>query len=80
MAKIDEYASKVLDVILEHEGVYSQGDAGEVLGNLAHESEVPYKAVSVVVLYLESLGFVEVDRVTHREAHRANKIASIKVI
>lgn len=80
MAKIDEYMDRVLDVLIEHQGVYTQGDAGEVLGNLAHESEVPYKAVSVVVLRLESLGFVQVDRVSHREAHRANKIASITVI
>jgi len=75
----DQYADRVLDAILAAGGVYASGDAGEVLHNLAVDADVPYKAVSLVVIRLEGMGFVEVDRLTHREAHRANKIVSIAI-
>jgi len=74
----DQYASKVLDVLIEHGGTYDQGDPGEVLGNLAHEAGVPYKAVSLVVLRLEEMGFITVTRWDEPTARRANKVVRIE--
>ena len=76
----DQAADRVLDVILEHGGTFDIGDPGEVLGNLATEAEVPYKELSLVVLRLERMEWVHVERLDTPEARRANRIISISVL
>lgn len=76
----DEYASRVLDVILEAGGTYQQGDPGEVLRNLSDAADVPYKAVSLVVLRLEEIGFLTVTRWDEPSARRANKIVKVEAL
>jgi hypothetical protein len=68
----------VVEVLLTHHGIYAYGDPGEVLGNLAAEAGVPYKATSQCVLLLEQWGLVTVERLSHPEAHRANRIIEIR--
>jgi DNA-binding MarR family transcriptional regulator len=77
---LDNYTLQVIDTVLAHDGFYAKGDPGEVLGNLASEAEVPYKAVSLVVLRLEEMGLVTVDRQTHPDHGRANRIVSITAV
>lgn len=79
-AKFDEYADRILDVILDNGGTYSQGDAGEVLANLAHDADVPYKAVSLTVLRLENMGWLQVERWDGGEARRANKVVAVTIV
>lgn len=75
---IEDAAASILDVIIEHNGHYSEGDPGEVLRNLALRANVPYKVASVAVLYLERIELVSVVRNTHPEAKQANRIIAIE--
>lgn len=76
----DDYADRVLDVLLKHRGVFDHGDPGEVLYNLADEAHVPYKAASVTMLRLERMGWIKVSRQYGDEARRANIILKIEIV
>lgn len=81
MTNFDDDLERVLDVLLESPGQrYDVGDPGEVLSNLANEADVDYKRTSLIVIRLEMMGWVHVDRQCHDEPRRANKICSIEVV
>jgi DNA-binding MarR family transcriptional regulator len=79
--KYDDDTERVLDVLLNSPGQrFAQGYAGEVLGNLAAEAGVEYKITSKIVIMLETMGWVHVERQTHDDPRRANRIISIEVV
>lgn len=82
----DDLLEKVLDVLLQSPGQkFDQGDPGEVLFNLTgaatgKTSRSRYTQVCAVVIQLEQMGWVRVDRLYHDEPARANPVISITVV
>lgn len=72
-----ERMDAVMGIIDAFGGEFS-GEVGHVLADLALLSGIDYKAISATVIIMEQEGFVEVDRYTHPDPHRANKIVSIR--
>lgn len=81
MTKLEAYMDAVLDALIagEEDGVYCGAEPGQVLGRLAQAADVPYKAVSLIVLRLEAMGLVEVEHKDHDEHRRANRIVCIRL-
>ncbi len=79
MTQVDRVAVDVLEFVMDSGGWY-EAEAGTVLSSIAEATGNPYKAVSVAVLYLERMGFVEVGRASHPQPERANRIESIQVV
>lgn len=84
----DRLLEETLDVLLNSPNqTFSLGDPGEVLQNLTTavnpESEnfrSRYTQVCAVVVELEKMGWVKVERLYHDESARANHVAAIQVI
>lgn len=79
MTKIDQVALDVIDALLREDGDFER-DPGQVLFGLAEATGHEYKAVSLAVLYLESMGFVDVERRDSPEAHKANRLIRIRLL
>lgn len=68
----------VLDYVIEQGGEVAD-EPGHVLSGLAAATGLPYKAVSVAVLALEQVEFVQVERAVRPDAHQANRICRVVV-
>lgn len=68
----------ILDVLILEEGPFVR-EPGQVLRAMAEITGHDYFTVSHAVLRLERIGLVEVERWSHREAQRANKLVSIRL-
>lgn len=79
MTKIDQVALDVIDALLREDGDFER-DPGQVLFGLAEATGHDYKACSLAVLYLETMGFVEVERRDAPEAHKANRLIKIRLL
>lgn len=79
MANIDDAALEVLDCLVSHKGRIER-DPGEVLFYIAEATGLGYHKVSMVVLHLERLGFVRVERKDAPEAHKANRLCAVELI
>jgi hypothetical protein len=79
MTQIDQVALDLIDALLREDGEFER-DPGQVLYGLAEATGHDYKACSLGVLYLESMGFVEVERRDAPEAHKANRLIRIRLV
>ena len=73
---VEQAMLNVLDYIIAQGGEVAD-EPGRLLATIATATGVPYKAVSVAVLALEQIGFVQVERASHPDPGRANRVARI---
>lgn len=79
MSQVDQVAVDVLEHVIANDGEVT-GEAGTVLKAIAEATGNEYKAVSVAVLYLERMGFVQVARKDEPESRRANRIEGVYLV
>lgn len=76
----EKIAPALMRVILHHDGVYENGEPGEVLYNLSQEAGVNYFCADGAMLKLERLGTLVVTRLREPcfSPRRANPIVRIE--
>lgn len=78
MERIDKMELVLLAIELE-DGLFVR-EAGFVLADLSFLTGIEYKTLSSIVLEMEVAGFIEVDRQTHKDPRRANRLISIRML
>lgn len=79
MTQLDETMLLVLDYVIAGDGEV-QAEPGHLLSEIAEFIHAPYKAVSVAVLALEQIGFIQVERASHPDPARANRVCRIALV
>lgn len=83
MPNINSYEDRrelvIIAIQVEDRNGYFSREAGFLLADLSFLTGIPYKTLSVTILQMEAEGDLMVERATHREAARANKLERIRL-
>lgn len=77
MDKLDRMELVLLAIECE-EGVFSR-EPGFLLADLSLLTGIEYKTLSATLLEMEAEGFVTIERLSHEEPRRANKLMTIRL-